>query len=136
NADGRPTGSPFADTADPRILDKVRALLAKAESTGFAEEAEALTAKAQQLMARHSIDEALLAAREGARDEPAGCRVGIDSPYELAKASLLDVVAGANRCRSVWAKSLGFATVIGFQPDLDAVELLYTSLLVQATSAM
>ncbi|ABD11397.1 hypothetical protein CcI156_12750 [Frankia sp. CcI156] len=123
-------------SADPRILDKVRALLAKAESTGFADEAEALTAKAQQLMARHSIDEALLAAREGTRDEPAGRRVGVDSPYEAAKASLLDVVAGANRCRSVWTKNLGFATVIGFQPDLDAVELLYTSLLVQATAAM
>jgi hypothetical protein len=136
NADGKATGSPFTGAADPRILDKVRALLAKAESTGFAEEAEALTAKAQQLMARHSIDEALLAARAGARDEPVGCRVGIDNPYELPKATLLDVVAGANRCRSVWAKNLGFATVIGFRPDLDAVELLYTSLLVQATSAM
>ncbi|MGF7237229.1 MAG: DUF2786 domain-containing protein [Frankia sp.] len=123
-------------SADPRILDKVRALLAKAESTGFAEEAEALTAKAQQLMSRHSIDEALLAAREGSRDQPAGRRVGIDNPYEAAKASLLDVVASANRCRSVWAKNLGYATVIGFQPDLDAVELLYTSLLVQATAAM
>ncbi|WP_051054172.1 hypothetical protein [Frankia sp. QA3] len=54
----------------------------------------------------------------------------------MAKASLLDAVAGANRCRSVWSKNLGFATVIGFQPDLDAVELLYTSLLVQATTAM
>lgn len=123
-------------SANPRVLDKVRALLAKAESTGFAEEAEALTAKAQQLMARHSIDEALLAAREGSRDEPAGCRVGIDNPYEASKATLLDVVASANRCRSVWAKNLGFATIIGFQPDLDAVELLYTSLLVQATAAM
>ncbi|WP_242419706.1 MULTISPECIES: DUF2786 domain-containing protein [Frankia] len=137
---GQPAGStsdPSADpSANPRMLDKVRALLAKAESTEFAEEAEALTAKAQEFMARHSIDEALLAAGEGSREQPAGCRVGIDNPYEAAKASLLDVVAGANRCRSVWAKELGFATVVGFQPDLDAVELLYTSLLVQATAAM
>ncbi|MCK9894432.1 hypothetical protein MXD60_07425 [Frankia sp. AgB32] len=36
----------------------------------------------------------------------------------------------------MWSKSLGFTTVIGFESDLDAVELLYTSLLVQATSAM
>ncbi len=134
---GRPAaGSKTGRSADPRILDKVRALLAKAESTGFAEEAEALTAKAQQLMSRHSIDEALLAAREGSRDKPVGYRVGIDNPYEAAKASLLDVVANANRCRAVWAKNFGYATVIGFQPDLDAVELLYTSLLVQATAAM
>ncbi|WP_261570834.1 DUF2786 domain-containing protein [Frankia gtarii] len=134
---GQSAGSMSDRSADPRMLDKVRALLAKAESTGFAEEAEALTAKAQELMARHSIDEALLAAAgEGSRDTPAGRRVGIDNPYEVAKASLLDVVADANRCRSVWSKNLGFATVVGFEPDLDAVELLYTSLLVQATTAM
>ncbi|WP_235826171.1 DUF2786 domain-containing protein [Candidatus Frankia alpina] len=133
---GQPAGSTSDRSADPRMLDKVRALLAKAESTGFAEEAEALTAKAQELMARHSIDEALLAAGKGSRDSPAGRRVGIDNPYEVAKASLLDVVADANRCRSVWSKNLGFATVVGFEPDLDAAELLYTSLLVQATTAM
>jgi len=134
---GRPSPSAGAGAgADPRVLDRVRALLAKAESTEFAEEAEALTAKAQQLMARHSIDEALLAARTGSRDRPTGRRIGIDSPYEAPKASLLDVVATANRARAVWAKSLGFATVVGFRADLDAVELLYTSLLVQATTAM
>ncbi|MCL9762508.1 DUF2786 domain-containing protein [Frankia sp. AiPa1] len=136
--DAGPTsvGATAAGGSDRRMLDRVRALLAKAESTEFAEEAEALTAKAQQLMARHSIDEALLAAGQGARETPAGRRVGIDNPYEIAKASLLDVVSDANRCRTVWSKSLGFATVIGFEPDLDAVELLYTSLLVQATTAM
>lgn len=130
------SGAGTGHGTDTRVLDRVRALLAKAESTGFVEEAEALTAKAQQLMARHSIDEALLAAREGSRDRPVGRRIGVDSPYESPKAGLLDVIAVANRCRAVWSKSLGFATVVGFRPDLDAVELLYTSLLVQATTAM
>jgi hypothetical protein len=122
--------------ADQRMLDKVRALLAKAESTEFPEEAEAYTAKAQELMARHSIDYALIAAQSGNRDEPTGCRVGVDNPYDSAKALLLQKVAEANRCRAVWAKEFGFATVLGFAADLDAVELLYTSLLVQATAAM
>ena len=121
---------------EQRMLDRVRALLAKAESTTFPEEAEAFTAKAQELMARHSIDEALLAARTGSRDEPAGRRVGIDNPYEAPKVLLLDAVAEANRCRSVWSKQFGFVTVLGYSSDLDAVELLYTSLLVQATAAM
>ncbi len=49
---------------------------------------------------------------------------------------LLDAVAGANRCQAVWNEALGFSTVVGFAPDLEAVELLYTSLLVQATTAM
>lgn len=122
---------------EPRMLGRIRALLAKAESTGFPEEAEALTAKAQELMARHSIDEALLSAVGGpAADEPAAVRIGVDNPYEGPKTMLLDAVAAANRCRVVWAKEYGFCTVIGFDADLDAVELLYTSLLVQATSAM
>jgi Protein of unknown function (DUF2786) len=56
--------------ADQRMLERVRALLAKAESTEFAAEAEALTARAQELMARHSIDYALLAARLEAQIPP------------------------------------------------------------------
>jgi hypothetical protein len=49
---------------------------------------------------------------------------------------LLGNIAHANRCRAIWSKHLGFSTVLGFPADLDAVELLFTSLLVQATSAL
>lgn len=121
---------------ESRMLPRIRALLAKAEATGFPEEAEALSAKAQELMARHSIDEALLAAGAPAADAPRACRLGVDAPYEEAKAVLLHAVADANRCRAVWNEALGFSTVVGFEPDLEAVELLYTSLLVQAATAM
>ncbi|PBC79297.1 uncharacterized protein DUF2786 [Streptomyces sp. TLI_235] len=129
-----PSGARSA--GEPRMLGRIRALLAKAESTEYPDEAEALTAKAQQLMAQHSIDEALLAAGGAAKDAPAALRIGVDQPYESPKAMLLDAVAAANRCRVVWAKEFGFCTVVGFDADLDAVELLYTSLLVQATTAM
>ncbi|WP_315971618.1 DUF2786 domain-containing protein, partial [Streptomyces buecherae] len=145
----RPTGgAPARDArrgADPRFLERVRALLAKAESTEFPEEAEALTAKAQQLMARHSIDEALLAAPDPARpggpgalddDGPRACRIGVEGPYESAKALLLDAVAEANRCQAVWSAEFAFSTVVGYPADLELVELLHTSLLVQATTAM
>ncbi|MFF4259515.1 DUF2786 domain-containing protein [Streptomyces sp. NPDC001663] len=121
---------------ESRMLTRIRALLAKAEATGFPEEAEALTAKAQELSARHSIDEALLAAQAPSPDTPGACRIGVEAPYEQAKAVLLDAVATANHCRAVWNEPLGFSTVVGFEADLEAVELLYTSLLVQATHAM
>ena len=121
---------------DPRLLDRVRGLLAKAESTTFAEEAEALSAKAQELMARHAIDEAMVAAAGGQSDAPVGIRIAIDDPYASAKALLLSEVASANGCRSVWGKDYGSTTVLGFEADIDFVEVLYTSLLVQATSAM
>ncbi|MFH8975249.1 DUF2786 domain-containing protein [Streptomyces sp. NPDC017890] len=121
---------------ESRALARIRALLAKAEATGYPEEAEALSAKAQELMARHSVDEALLSAHAPSPDAPGACRIGVEPPYEQAKAVLLDAVADANHCRAVWNEPLGFSTVVGFEADLDAVELLYTSLLVQAEAAM
>jgi Protein of unknown function (DUF2786) len=131
-----PTRPADAAPADERMLGRIRALLAKAESTEFAEEAEALSGRAQELMAKYSIDHALLAAETGQAQTPAGRRIAVDNPYEAPKASLLQTVAQANRCRVVWSRELGLVTVIGFAADLDAVELLFTSLLVQANTAM
>ncbi|MFC8955921.1 DUF2786 domain-containing protein [Streptomyces sp. NPDC057101] len=127
---------PPAVAGEPRMLSRIRALLAKAEATGYPEEAEALTAKAQELMARHSLDEATLAAGAPSPETPGAIRIGVEPPYEQAKAILLDAVATANHCRAVWNETYGFSTVIGFEGDLDPVELLYTSLLVQGTAAM
>ena len=122
--------------ADERMLSRIRALLAKAESTEFEQEAEALSARAQELMAKYSIDHALLAVRAGNKEEPGGRRVAVDNPYEGPKTTLLNTVAEANRCRVIWSQDVGLATVVGFPADLEAVELLFTSLLVQANSAM
>ncbi|HEX5198664.1 MAG TPA: DUF2786 domain-containing protein [Actinoplanes sp.] len=119
--------------ADGRVLERVRALLAKAESTDFPAEAEAFSAKAQELIARHSIEEVLTAAPD---ETPLARRLGVDHPYENEKASLLDAVARANHCHTVWSPELAFSTVFGFDADIGAVELLYTSLLVQANRAM
>jgi len=58
------------------------------------------------------------------------------SSVEAPKTSLLQAVATANRCRIIWSKDVGLTTVVGFEGDLDAVELLFTSLLVQASAAM
>lgn len=121
---------------DRRVLDRVRGLLAKAESTTFAEEAEALTAKAQQLMDRHALDRAVVDGAAGGEAEPEGRRVGVDDPYAVAKATLLAEVARSGRCRVVWDRRHGFSTVFGYPSDLQMVEMLYTSLLVQGTSAM
>lgn len=134
--DAAPSGAGPAGAADERMLSRIRALLAKAESTEFPEEAEALSARAQELMAKYSIDHALLAAQAGAAEEPGGRRIAVDNPYEGPKATLLNTVAEANRCRAVWSRDVGLVTVVGFPADLDAVELLFTSLLVQANAAM
>ncbi|MEU4244637.1 DUF2786 domain-containing protein [Actinoplanes sp. NPDC026619] len=119
--------------ADNRMLERVRALLAKAEATDFPAEAEAFSAKAQELIAKHSIESVLTAGPEAA---PLARRLGVDHPYESEKASLLDAVARANHCHTVWSPELAFSTLFGFDADIDSVELLYTSLLVQANKAM
>ncbi|MDQ6613772.1 MAG: DUF2786 domain-containing protein [Actinomycetota bacterium] len=126
---------PPPGSEEGRMLVKVRALLAKAESTDFEEEAVALTAKAQELMARSAIDQAMVSGGDSS-EAPRGRRVGIDDPYALGRANLLAAVARANRCRSVWMDRYGFTTVFGFPSDLDIVDVLYTSLLVQAVRAM
>ncbi|MDG4768341.1 DUF2786 domain-containing protein [Solwaraspora sp. WMMD406] len=134
---GAAAPAPAQSDVDQRMLDRVRALLAKAESTDFPEEADAFTAKAQELMARHRIDHALLVASRGTTAEtPVTRRIAIDNPYEAPKTLLLQVVAEANSCRAVWMKRFGLTTVVGFPADLESTELLFTSLLVQATRAM
>lgn len=128
-------GSAAGAHLDARMLARVRALLAKAESTTFEEEAEAFTAKAQELVARHAIDEALLHTVDDIGD-PSVRRIHIDDPYADAKAALLGEVADANRCRVVHSPALGWVTAFGYDHDLDALELLGLSLLTQATTAM
>lgn len=129
------SGLPPGTHLDERMLERVRALLAKAGSTRFEEEAEALTAKAQQLITRHAIDEALLheVADVG---QPSVRRLPIEDPYASARAYLVAEVARANRCRVVHSPDLGWVTVFGYDHDLAAVELLATSLVEQASAAM
>lgn len=125
-------------TGDARVLSRIRGLLAKAESTEYAAEAEALSAKAQDLMSRHAIDAAVLDAEHGSStsDQIGARRVHIVNPYPEAKVQLLDAVARANGVRAIWSEHLGIATLVGLPFDLDLVDLLFTSLLVQATRAM
>jgi hypothetical protein len=135
---GGPLDEPVLDrrAAGSPVLDRVRALLAQAESTTFPAEAEAFTAKAQELIARHAIDSALLAARGTGSGRPVTVRVPIDDPYADAKSLLAQVVSEHCRCRAVFHPSYSLTSVVGFADDVAAAELLFTSLLVQAQTAM
>ncbi len=124
---------------DHKVLTRIRSLLAKAESTEFASEADALSAKAQELMSKFSLDRALVEAGMEASeplDAPTARRIWLDAPYVSAKTNLVGAVARANGCRVVTATGLDFVTVLGRETDLQLVELLVTSLLVQASREM
>ncbi|MCL7460430.1 DUF2786 domain-containing protein [Micromonospora echinofusca] len=121
------------------MLSKVRKLLAQAEDPACTPaESAAFTAKATELIARYGVDRALLAARDPASD-PVGDRVvEVVAPYARDKAGLLAAVADPLRCRCVRRREgTGFAMhLFGFASDLERVELLFTSLLVQAAHGL
>ena len=125
-----------------QMLDKIRKLLAMAEDAACTEaEAVAFTAKASRLIAHYGIDEALLHRSDTG---PAASRtVGLHAPYAREKGSLLATVAVPLRCAAVlhqmptydanWRKTNTFSIeLFGHDSDLSLVEMLFTSLLVQA----
>ncbi|MFI6429633.1 DUF2786 domain-containing protein [Rhodococcus oryzae] len=123
--------------ADLKVLNKIRGLLAKAESTEFTEEAETLTAKAQELMTRYAINSALLESGEpGVGVTVLSRRVHLDNPYVKQKALLLTMIGHANHVRTLYNSRMATATMVGAAVDLEQVEMLFTSLLIQATRAM
>jgi hypothetical protein len=129
---GRPaTGSEAAAA----LLDRVRKLLTKAEADGVtAAEAQALTAKAAELMAKYGIDRALLAARRPETDHPADRKVDIDNPWARVQAHLLCGLAAAMRCQCVLLPRPDPGTrihIFGFASDIERTDVLYTSLLLQ-----
>jgi len=137
---GTPMQARSATSAVPndKMLARIRALLAKAEATDFPDEAEALSGKAQELMAKFSLDQALVDADPGLElpDDSGGRRIWVETPYVSAKAQLVGAVASANRCRTVSIEQLAVVTIVGAELDLQLTELLSTSLLVQANRAM
>jgi hypothetical protein len=119
-----------------RVHAKVRALLRKAESTTFPAEAEALTAKAQDLLTRHALDDALLSGSDHGSLQPVVRAVPIAAAYASGRAMLLGAVGAPNRCSVVWDPQASTAMVVGFPADVDAVELLWASLTTQAEVAI
>jgi hypothetical protein len=119
---------------DEKMLAKLRALLAKAEDEGCTpQEAEALTAKATELMAKYGIEQALLdAGKPEQRSTPTDKRVVIEDPYAGVKATLLYGIARAMGCQAIQVSGRDTVLhVFGYQSDLERAELLYTSLLLQ-----
>jgi hypothetical protein len=123
-----------ADTSD-KLLDRVRKLLAKAEDEGVTPaEAEALTAKAAELMAKYGIDRAVLAARRPETDQPDSKLVDIYNPWGRVRAHLLCGLAAALRCQPIMVTSEEGTLrvhIFGYASDLERTDVLYTSLLIQ-----
>ena len=121
------------------LLDRVRKLLAKAEDEGCSPaEAEALTAKAAELMARYGIDRALLGALRPETDRPTDRVFTLANPWGDVKRHLLAGLATALRCQCVQSRHETGARlhVFGYRSDLERADILFTSLLVQMARAL
>jgi hypothetical protein len=122
------------DTPDA-LLARVRKLLVKAEADGVTQaEAQALTAKAAELMAKYGIDRALLAAARPETDRPDDRVIDIANPWARVQAHLLCGLAAALRCQCVILPGTGPGSRIhmfGFASDIERTDVLYTSLLLQ-----
>ncbi|MGN6175440.1 MAG: DUF2786 domain-containing protein [Streptosporangiaceae bacterium] len=123
-----------SEAAGP-LLARVRKLLAKAEDVGVTPaEAQALTAKAAELMAKYGIDRALLAAARPETDRPADRIIDVGNPWARVQAHLLCGLASAMRCHCVILPGTGPGSrihVFGFSSDIERTDVLYTSLLIQ-----
>ena len=120
--------------ASSRLLDRVRKLLAKAEDESVTPpEAQALTAKAAELMAKYGIDRALLAAERPETDQPSSRMLDIDHPWARVKAHLLCGLGSALRCQCIMLHTADSLKVhiFGFASDLERLDVLYTSVLIQ-----
>lgn len=125
-----------------RVIQK---LLSRAEATDFESERESCLAKVAELMARYSIEEAVVAA---SGDQDPGRASGtplerllvVPAPYAARKVSLFGAVGMNCGCTviDIGADDTGIrrVAVIGFPGDVERAEVLITSLLVQMTRSM
>ncbi|MFY1620083.1 DUF2786 domain-containing protein [Micromonospora sp. WMMD736] len=129
------------DSTSPDMLSKVRKLLAQAEDPACTPaESKAFTAKAAELIARYGIEKALLNAAmpEAQREAVADRQILVPAPYSTEKSALLHLVAQPLNVHTVRLRTtprrVGYTVhLFGFPSDLERVELLFTSLLVQAS---
>lgn len=120
------------------VVEKVRKLLAKAEATTNANEAEAFSAKAAQLMTAHRLDAEAL--RQSLRRGALGvARVPLGrGAYVRARLALLGAVAKHHDVMVVFETGAAGTTALlaGFDDDLRTTRLFYESLHTQAAGQL
>lgn len=136
---GSMTSSSTFEKVKADVAEKVRKLLAQAEDPGATpEEAQTFTAKAQQLMTKYAIDLAMITDADRIdRVVQRGWR--IDGPYAAHKVSLVHAVSRANDCRAIYTTLDGgarYIELVGYPTDVDWVETLSASLVLQLTIAL
>lgn len=131
-----------------KMLERVRALLAKAAGGTTEEEAELLRAKADELMTKYAIEMwQIELAQEGksARPKPELKHINIDWWWKMnddLSNALWDVlmsVCAHARCKVAWrhaSYNTKTVPIVGLPSDLGYVDLLFTHLFMQMVDTM
>jgi Protein of unknown function (DUF2786) len=120
-------------------MERVRKLLAQAEDPSTTPaEAEAFTVKAAGLMAKYGIDRARLGAIRPETDQPTSKKIDVPNPWADVRVMLLTGIARAMRCELVLltAETGKRVHMFGYASDLERVDVLYTSLLLQMANGL
>ena len=124
-----------------KIVNRIEALLRKAESTHSDEEREMLSAKAEELMIKYSIDQAMLDPDRNTEDQIISVQIYIRGIYQMAHmASALGVVK-AMGARGYYMDHRHLdktvvVTVIDFESTIGLVQRMVDSLLAQSMMSM
>ncbi|MFJ6508654.1 DUF2786 domain-containing protein [Streptomyces sp. NPDC091879] len=122
-------------------LDKLAKILNKAENASTPEEAEAYMRKAQAMATLTSIDLAVArqhTAKREQREQPTHKRITIGQPRKNNNARLVELfmaVADNNDVQLNIAMNSTYVIAFGMPSDIEVVEALYASLLVQMTES-
>lgn len=128
-------------------LNRARALLAKAQATTFPAEAEALTAKAAEILSRYGLDAAQLHNSGARQDVPEDEIVSITAAWSQELARLLYFIGESYGCRQIMlhretttganGRKVTAARVhlVGFRADVERAKIMFASLQMQMVSA-
>jgi hypothetical protein len=121
--------------ADEKKIQLIKGLLAKARAT-TGPESDAFAAQATELMARYSVEAAMLEDAPGSEKSELVCKkVRFKAPYIPDKAALFIAIADVFGCKSVWRDADNWnlrgekiLSVYGYQSDFERTHLLFGSL--------
>ncbi len=124
-------------TDKAKMLERVRALLAKADGTNFAAEADAFRAKADELMTAYAIEQWQIdAAQDGVNARPMPEKRDLDiswyyeAPFRHQLWRVFVSLAAHCRCKVFPGRGDYYKScpIIGLPADLDYLDLLFTHL--------
>ncbi|MCC3767283.1 DUF2786 domain-containing protein [Streptomyces sp. UNOC14_S4] len=118
-------------------LSTIRALLAKAEDPAAPEaEADLCRKRAFEMMAKYGVEQAMLNDGKADAGTPTDRVITVDAPWAMERVQLMNDIAKALGCHLLYLGKEGQAAkhsvhLFGYASDLERLELLYTSLLLQ-----